>query len=211
MQKRPAPLDPTAPAFRVEPPSRRRRQTGLYESVLEARKRSNALASVRPARLDELLATQCELRRLNICIRGLPEACTTPADPEPVELEELVESMLQELTGRTIVIRSAYRVGRVSPSRPCPVITEFAYLDRKLTVLCANRVLYAADCPDSLKNIRIYHDLSPGQMDWKFRLRAAYNHLQARDIRVIWRNGYRLFAYLDGAWTEYYPVACLID
>lgn len=209
-QKRPAALNPNASEFQREPPLRRRRQSEVYEADIAARRRSNALASVRPARLDELLATHSDLRRLNVCIRGLPELSTTPEDASRAELENATEALLRELTGSDVVIRSVYRVGRISSTRPRPIIAELPDVASKVLVLRAKRVLYAPDCPASLQSIRIYHDLSPLQMDWKIRLRSAYDFFKAHDIRVIWRNGYRLLAFVDGQWTEYFPSACLI-
>ena len=149
------------------------------------------------------------MRRLNVCVRGLPEERSTSGE-DSLELLERVHCVLRELTGRDVDIVECYRVGRVTPSRPRPVIVSFIELCDKLLVLRAKRVLYSQDCPASLRSIRIYHDLSPGQMDWKFRLRPAYEYFLSRDIRVIWRNGYRLFAFLEGAWTEFFPQACLI-
>ena len=56
----------------------------------------------------------------------------------------------------------------------------------------------------------LYHDLSAGQLDWKRRLRGAYDAFLEAQIRVVWRRGYRLFALLEGTWVEFYPQSALV-
>ena len=46
--------------------------------------------------------------------------------------------------------------------------------------------------------VRLYHDLSAGQFDWKRRLRGACNAFLEAQIRVVWWRGYRLSALLEG-------------
>ena len=58
--------------------------------------------------------------------------------------------------------------------------------------------------------LRLYHDLSTGQLDWKRRLRAAYDAFLEAQVRVVWRRGYRLFALLEGTWVEFYPQSALV-
>ena len=84
-----------------EPAARRRRRTGFFTAQIEARRRSNAHASVRPARLDELLATHAEMRRLNVCLRGLPESLRGTEE----ELRATVERVLRTLVGADVSFR----------------------------------------------------------------------------------------------------------
>ena len=58
--------------------------------------------------------------------------------------------------------------------------------------------------------LRLYHDLSAGQLDWKRRLRGAYDAFLEAHVRVVWRRGYRLFALLEGTWVEFYPQSALV-
>ena len=58
--------------------------------------------------------------------------------------------------------------------------------------------------------LRVYHDLSAGQLDWKRRLRGAYDAFLEAQVRVVWRRGYRLFALLEGTWVEFYPQSALV-
>ena len=99
----------------------------------------------------------------------------------------------------------AYRVGRFHRDRPRPIIVRFANLETKLQVLRSKGVLYGAACPPELQGLRVYHDLSPGQLDWKRKLRGSYEQLLGLGIRVVFRRGYRLFALLGGTWTEFFP------
>ena len=158
--KRSTPLHPDAATLHSAPPFQRRRRDGVYESALEARRRSHALASVRPVRLDELLATHSELRRLNVCIRGLPDKQDESEDELASEMSELLRDLLDD-DSPGVTYRDVYRVGRYSTSRPRPVIVECADLKSKLVVLRAKSMLYAHESPEELKMIRIYHDLSP--------------------------------------------------
>ena len=170
------------------------------------RRRSHALASVRPARLDELLALQGELRRDNLCVRGVPDGASESA----AELAGKLEDVMGALTGGAVPVRDCYRVGRFSPDRPRPVIVRFHSADTKVTVLRAKGVLYRPECPEALRGIRVYHDLSVQQLNWKLQLRKAYERFLGLGIRAVWRKGYRLFALLDGIWTEFYPSSALV-
>ena len=58
--------------------------------------------------------------------------------------------------------------------------------------------------------LRLYHDLSAGQLDWKRHLRGAYDAFLEAHVRVVWRRGYRLFALLEGTWVEFYPQSALV-
>ena len=58
--------------------------------------------------------------------------------------------------------------------------------------------------------LRLYHDLSSGQLDWKRRLRGAYDSFLQAGTRVVWRQGYRLFALLVGTWVEFYPQSAVV-
>ena len=175
-------------------------------SQIDARRRSHALASVRPARLDELLALQGELRRDNLCVRGVPDGASETAE----ELAGKLGAVMGTLTGGPVPVRDCYRVGRFSPDRPRPVIVRFHTADEKVAVLRAKGVLYRPECPEALHGIRVYHDLSVQQLNWKLRLRKAFDRFLALGIRAVWRKGYRLFALLDGIWTEFYPSSALV-
>ena len=67
----------------------------VFHEPLAARRRSHALASIRPARLDELLSLQSEGRCLNLCIRGVTDAASESLE----ELQEVVEGLLERLVG----------------------------------------------------------------------------------------------------------------
>ena len=191
-----------------EPAARRQRRTGFFTAQIEARRRSNAHASIRPARLDELLATHAEMRRLNVCLRGLPESLRGTEE----ELRATVERVLRTLVGADVSFRECYSVGRVSTSRPRPVIICFSKLSDKIRVLRAKGALYDAEnCPGgpTFRSLRIYHDLSPLQLDWKLRLKNTFDDFRTRGARVIWRNGYRLMVFTDGVWNEYVPESVL--
>ena len=99
----------------------------------------------------------------------------------------------------------AHRVGRYLPDRSRPIICRFNRLDEKIKVLRAKGVLYTPQCPSELGGVRVYHNLSPGAMDWKRKLVETFNFFLSRGIRVVWRMGYHLFALVGGSWVEYYP------
>ena len=157
-------------------------------------------------RLDELLALQGEIRRLQVCIRGLAEAATpTPAPAHGERLRMEVSAFLEALVGRAVPFVACYRVGRATAGRPRPIIVAFAELEQKVEVLRHKGRLYRRDCPPELLGVRVYHDLSPQQLEWKFRLKRAYDGLNAAGVRVIWRAGYRLLAREEDRWEEYVP------
>ena len=191
-----------------EPAARRRRRTGFFTAQIEARRRSNAHASVRPARLDELLATHAEMRRLNVCLRGLPESLRGTEE----ELRATVERVLRTLVGADVSFHKCCHVGRVTTLRPRPVIIAFTKLGDKIRVLRAKGALYDAEnCPGgpAFRQLRVYHDLSPLQLDWKLQLKNTFDDFRAHGARVIWRNGYRLMVFQDGIWNEYVPESAL--
>lgn len=132
-------------------------------SQITARWHLNALAPVRSAQLDELLALQGELRRDNLCVHGVPEGAHKSAE----ELAVKLATVLGALTGGPTPVQDCYRVGRFSPARPHPVIIHFHSVDAKVTVLHAKGVLYRPECPEALHSIRVYHDLSVQQLNWK--------------------------------------------
>ena len=188
------------------PPASRRRQMGIFHAQLDARRMSHYSASIRPARLDELLAVQAELRRLNVCLRGLVDA----EDETQADLGAKVASALAELAGGPVRTRNCFRAGRFTPSRPRLVSIIFNDLATKVAVLRAKKKLYTDDCPPDLRGIRVYHDLSPIQLRWKLLLRPSYDYFRDQGTRAIWRNGYRLMAYTHGAWEEYIPREILV-
>ena len=164
-------------------------------------------ASVRPARLDEVLALQAELRRLNVCLRGLVDA---EAETQH-DLEAKVSRALAELTGGPVRIRNCFRAGRYTSTRARPVIIAFNDLAEKVRTLRSKKLLYSDSCPPDLRGLRLYHDLSPLQLRWKLLLRPSYDFFQEQGTRVIWRNGYRLMAYTHATWEEYLPREFLVS
>ena len=139
-------------------------------------------------------------------MRGVPDAASEGAE----ELAGKLRDVIGTLTGREVPVRDCYRVGRFNPDRPRPVIVRFHTADAKVTVLRAKGVLYRPECPEALRCIRVYHDLSVQQLNWKLRLRTAFHRFLALGIRAVWRKGYRLFALLDGIWTEFFPSSALV-
>ena len=83
-------------------------------------------------------------------------------------------------------------------------------LGEKVEILRAKGQLYAANCPGGLQGLRLYHDLSDEQLRWKMNLKGAFNRFLGARIRAIWRRGYRLFAFLEGSWEEFVPLAALV-
>ena len=88
-----------------------------------------------------------------------------------------------------------------------------------MAALQGKGVLYGEGMSDILKEwveetggvpLRLYHDLSAGQLDWKRRLRGAFDAFLKANTRVVWRRGYRLFALLEGTWVEFYPQSALV-
>ena len=164
-------------------------------------------ASVRPARLDKILALQAKVRRLNVCLRSLIDA----EDETQADLEAKVSRVLAELAGAPVRTRNCFRAGRFSARRPRPVIIAFNDLATKVKVLRSKRIFYSDACPPELRGLRLYHDLSPLQLQWKVLLRPSYDFFQDQGTRAIWRNGYRLLAYTHGSWEEYVPNEFLVS
>ena len=189
---------------------------------VDARRRSHAAASARPARIDELLELHGELRRWQCCLRGLIDC----PEETPEALQFQVEAVVAELVegdehDGEAVVSDCWRVGRYSPERPRPVIIRFQRMTDKVRALRGKGKLYgergegldlmvrewveASGVP-----LRLYHNLSAGQLDWKRRLRGAYDTFLEAQVRVVWRRGYRLFALLEGTWVEFYPQSALV-
>ena len=171
-----------------------------------ARRSSHAAASVRPARLDELLDLHSEVRRWQVCLRGLADSPSEPADA----LAQAVARVLAALVGRTVRVADCWRVGRYAPGRPRPVILRFDGLGAKVEVLRCKGQLYGDNVRDCLKGLRLYHDLSALQLSWKRGLRERHDGFLRDNVRVVWRRGYRLFALLEGSWVEFFPPSALV-
>ena len=107
-------------------------------------------------------------------------------------------------------MEDAWRVGRFVAGRPRPVILKFRTVGEKVEVLQSKGQLYAANCPGELRGLRLYHDLSAAQLSWKMQLKGVYEGFLGANIRVVWRRGYRLFAFLEGSWEEFVPFAALV-
>ena len=172
----------------------------------DARRRSHAAASIRPARLDEVLDLQAELRRRQVCLRGLPDSPTETA----TALEQAVGLVVERLVGRRGHVVEAWRVGRFAADRPRPVILKCRTVGAKVELLKSKGQLYAADCPRELRGLRLYHDLSAAQLAWKMQLRGAFERFLGANVRAVWRRGYRLFAFLEGSWEEFVPLTALV-
>ena len=139
-------------------------------------------------------------------MRGVPNGACETAE----KLAGKLGTVLGVLTGGAVPVRDCYRVGQFSPDRPRPVIVRFPTANAKVAVLCAKGVLYRLECPEALHSIRVYHDLSVQQLNWKLRLWKAHDTFLALGIRAVWRKVYRLFALLEGIWTEFYPTSALV-
>ena len=113
------------------------------------------------------------------------------------------------LTGRAMPVRDCYRVRRFSPNQPRPVIVCFLMADAKVAILCAKGVLYRPKCPKALHSIHVYHDLSMQELSWKLQLQKAHDTFRAFGI-CVWHKGHRLFALLEGIWTEVYPPSAFV-
>ena len=207
-RKRPS-SPPTAPANEEAAPAPCRQcRFGDFSVQTEACCPSNAYASVRPAHLDELLATHAEMCHLNVRLRRLPD-CVNETEED---IASWVRQVLRTLVGAGVSFCECYRIGRFAGSRPRPVIICFTKLNDKICVLRTKSTLYDyKNCPGGVGfcNLRIYHDVSPLQLDWKLRLRAVFENFRAHGTRVIWRNGYHLMAFLEGVWAEYVPNSIL--
>ena len=186
---------------------------------VDARRRSHAAASARPARIDELLELHGELRRWQCCLRGLLDT----HDEMEEELRMRVEAVVAELVAGVdaydgeAVVSDCWRVRRYAPERPRPVIIHFQRMSDKVAALRGKGLLYGDGMSTMLQEwveesgapLRLYHDLSASQLDWKRRLRGAYDAFLEAQVRVVWRRGYRLFALLEGTWVEFYPQSAL--
>jgi hypothetical protein len=121
-----------------------------------------------------------------------------------------VASALEALVGRAVRVADCWRVGRFAPGRPRPVILRFEGLDEKIAVLRSKGQLYGNDVRDCLRGLRLYHDLSALQLSWKRGLRERHDGFLRAQVRVVWRRGYRLFAFLEGSWVEFFPPSALV-
>ena len=117
---------------------------GAMTDPVDVRRRSHAAASTRPARIDELLELQGELRRRQCCLRGLLD---TPDETEE-ELRGRVEAVVGELVAEAdtydgeAIVSDCWRVGRYAPERPRPVIIRFQRMCDKIAALRGKGLLY---------------------------------------------------------------------
>ena len=188
---------------------------------VDARRRSHAAASARPARIDELLELHGELRRWQCCLRGLVDCHDETAEELRLRVEAVVEELVAPDNDGEAVVSDCWRVRRYAPERPRPVIIRFQRMCDKVRALRGKGLLYGEGgkglspllqewVEEGGVPLRLYHDLSAGQLDWKRRLRGAYDAFLEAQIRVVWRRGYRLFALLEGTWVEFYPQSALV-
>ena len=195
-------LPPKPPALRA---AAGRRAPDLPDPVA-ARRRSHAAASICPARLDEMLDLHAEIRRRQVCLRGLPDSPTET----PSSLAQAVGLVVERLVGRRGHVEEAWRVGRFAADQPWPVILKFRTLGEHVEFLQSKGQLYAADCPRELRGLRLYHDLSAAQLSWKMQLKGEFDRFLGAGVRAVWRRGYRLFAFLEGSWEEFVPLTALV-
>ena len=151
--------------------------------LVDARRRSHAAASARPARIDELLELHGELRCWQCCLCSVPDW----PDETPEELLGRVGLLVGELVDAAdgeALVSDYWRVGRYAPERPRPVIIRFSRMCDKVKALRGKGKLYEERMTDLVNEwveenggvpVRLYHDLSVGQLDWKRRLRGAYD------------------------------------
>ena len=154
---------------------------------VDARRRSHAAASARPARIDELLKLHGELCRWQCCLRGLLDTPDETAEELRMRVEAVVAELAEEAGDAAYdgpaEVSDCWRVGRYAPERPRPVIIRFRRMCDKVTVLRGKGRLYGDEKSRMLKEweeesgapLRLYHDLSAGQLDWKRRLRGTYD------------------------------------
>ena len=102
-------------------------------------------------------------------------------------------------------------MGRFAAGRPRPVMLRCCTVGAKVAILESKGQLYADDCPGELRGLRLYHDLSAAQLSWKMQLKGVYDRFLGAHIRVVWRRGYRLFAFLQGSWEEFVPLTALVQ
>ena len=164
------------------------------------------LAFVHPVCLDELLVLQGEQCRDNLCVCSVPDGVRETAE----ELVGKLGTVLAHSLVEVVLVQDCYRVGRFSPDWPRPVIVHFPTADAKVAVLLGKGALYHPECPEALHLIRVYHDLSVHQLNWKLQLWKAHDTLLALGICPVWGKGYRLFVLLEGIWTEFYPTSALV-
>ena len=77
---------------------------------------------------------------------------------------------------RPTVVFNCWRVGRYSPEWPCSVIIRFQWMCDKIAVLRGEELLYGDGLSPILQEwveesgapLRIDHNLSAGQLDWKW-------------------------------------------
>ena len=140
-----------------------------------------------------IVGAEGELRHDNLCVRGIPDGARESAEELVAKLGIVLGALASGLTP----VWDCYRVGRFSPNWPRPVIVRFHLADAKVTVLRAKGVLYRPKCPEARHGIRVYHDLSVQQLNWKLRLRKAHDTFLALGIRAVWCKGYRLSALIE--------------
>ena len=141
-----------------------------------------------------------------MCLRGLPDSPTETT----ASLELAVDRVVERLVGRRGHVAAAWRVGRFAAGRPRPVILACRTVGDKIELLKSKGQLYAVDAPGDLRGLRLYHDLSAAQLEWKLQLKGAYERFLGAGVRAVWRRGYRLFAFLEGSWEEFVPLKALV-
>ena len=90
-----------------------------------------------------MLDLQAEIRRRQVCLRGLPDSPTETTR----ELAQAVDLVVARLVGRGGHVVEAWRVGRFAAGRARPIILRFRGVGEKVEILRAKGQLYVANCP----------------------------------------------------------------
>ena len=117
--------------------------------------------------------------------------------------------VLETLVRRAVPVADCWRVGRFMQGRPRPVILRFAGVGEKIKVLCSKGRLYGNEVGGCLRGLRLCHDLSALQLSWKRGLREVFDGFLRDHVRVVWCQGYCLFALLEGSWVEFFLPSAL--
>ena len=106
-----------------------------------------------------------------------------------------MDLIVEQLVGLRGHVAVAWRVGHFAVDRPRPVILACRTMGDKIALLKSKGRLYAVDCPGDLQGLRLYHDLSAAQLEWKLQLKGAYERFLGASVRVVWRwvTGYLRF------------------
>ena len=113
-------------------------------------------------------------------MRGLLDTHNEMEEELRVRVEVVVAELVAEadVYNGEAIVSDCWRVGRYAPERPRPVIIRFQRMCDKIAVLRGKGLLYGDGLSPMLQEwveesgapLRVYHDLSASQLDWKRRL-----------------------------------------